>query len=148
LAINYTEGIIMIRKFVLTDCVTNISPDCTKTFQREIKRGRPRINCDACLAFKPTAEELAAKLQRTCPCGTSFTIKQGRGRKADKCDACRNIGVVYRRDDSGNIQTLSKSEAAREYQVTREQAAKERAMLLKMSMDKLVAKTDRVVIHH
>ncbi len=142
----------MKRTFIITDCLTQVSPDCTKTFQREVKQGRPRINCDACSkakvkAFK-TANSTPVSLDRQCPCGAAFTVKPGRGRKADKCDACRASGIVYRRDESGTIKTLTKDQALRENQERNSAVARERAMLLTLSMQKLHAKTDRKVIVH
>ncbi len=139
----------MKRVIIISDCLTQVSPNCTKTFEREPKRGRPRISCDACYGVKVSAKSSTpASLDRKCPCGTAYTVKPGRGRKADKCDACRSAGIVYRRNESGTIQTLTKSEALRENQERNTEAAKERAMLLTMSMQKLAAKTDRVVIVH
>ncbi len=140
----------MKRTFVITDCLTQLSPDCMKTFQREVKRGRPRISCDACFNVKPAVKTngASASLDRMCPCGTAFKVKPGRGRKSDKCDACRASGIVYRRDETGTIQTLTKDQALRENQERNSEAAKERAMLLTLSMQKLAAKTDRKVIVH
>lgn len=142
--------------YTVEQCRDRVSPQCTGTFHREIKRGRPQVNCEFCKAFKaPTARVAAAKksdepidTKRECPCGAEFHIKLGRGRKASKCDECRANGVVYRADEDGELQAIRAETLAQEQREKDEQAGKERAERLVMMMRPLLLKTDRQVIMH
>lgn len=140
------------------DCMTKVSPDCTKTFQREPKRGRPPVSCPACRtvakkaptkAAKPAESIVAPSLDRTCPCGTVYQIKPGRGRKAEKCEQCREAGTVYRADEDGQLQAIRAETLAEEQRELKEQAGKDRAALLCQMMEPLLkANKERKIIVH
>ena len=139
--------------YVVTECRDKISPECTKTFKREVKRGRPQINCAPCKAVKvpQTASTVVdpATLERECPCGNKFSVKLGRGRKASKCDDCRSNGTVYRTDEDGELQVIRAETLAEEQRELREQAGKERAARLCDLMAPLLKSTrERAVIVH
>lgn len=134
-------------RFEIRDCQARISANCTKTFQRELKRGRPPVDCPACKAEKNPVTPFAAvstsqgetpSLERTCPCGKTFMLRQGRGRKATKCGDCRAAGTVYRIKDDGEIQALRAETIRREQEELREQAGKDRAERLTLMMGPLL----------
>lgn len=134
-------------RFEIRDCQSKISDDCTQTFRRELKRGRPPVDCPACKAEKKpvvtpvtvnVAQDETPSLERTCPCGKAFTIKQGRGRKATKCDDCRSAGTVYRTNDDGEIEAIRAETIRREQEELREQAGKARAERLTLMMGPLL----------
>lgn len=137
--------------YVVTTCRDQISPQCTKTFNREVKRGRPQVNCDACKASKgipAVSASVPASLERECPCGAKFTVLPGRGRKPSKCDNCRAAGTVYRANEDGELEAIRAEALAEEQREKAEQAGKERAAKLTILMGPLLRKTDRVVIPH
>ena len=142
--------------YVVTECRDKVSANCTKTFNREVKRGRPAVNCEACKAeVKPATAatikvdgEASVSMDRTCPCGKSFTIKPGRGRKASKCDECRANGTVYRANEDGDLEAIRAETLAEEAREKAEQAGKDRAEALVRMMAPLHLKRERVVIHH
>lgn len=142
--------------YEVRDCTLLVSPQCTKTFQRLLTRGRPPIACPACRDFKAAKKVQVAKvakqtvevsLNRTCPCGTVFEIKPGPGRKASKCESCREAGTVYRADDDGVMQAIRSEALAEEQRELREQAGRERAERLCQMMAPLLKRTkERQVI--
>lgn len=144
--------------YVVTECRDKISPDCTKTFNREVgKRGRPQVNCFACKAYKaPTAPRATsesksaepASRERLCPCGSTFTVSQGRGRKATKCASCREAGTVYRTNDDGMIEAIQQDQLSREQQERDEARGRERAANLFEMMKPLIAKRSAQVSTH
>lgn len=141
--------------YVVTECRDKVSPNCTKTFNREVKRGRPQVNCDACKAdktVKPTGIKitgLGPVLERLCPCGNKFMINPGRGRKAQKCDDCRAAGTVYRMDDDGELQAIRAEALAEEQRELREENGRQRAARLVEMMKPLLSdKRERKVIVH
>lgn len=143
--------------YVVTECRDKVSSNCTKTFQREVKRGRPQVNCDACKAVKapvaktetkqpkkvakPAVDE-APSLDRLCPCGNTFQIRQGRGRKATKCDACRAAGTVYREDEDGQLQAIRAEALAEEQRELREEAGRQRSARLTEMMGPLIRRDE------
>ena len=137
--------------YVVTTCRDQVSPNCTKSFNREVKRGRPQVNCDACKAHKGTpavSADVPASLERECPCGNKFTIMPGRGRKPTKCNDCRAAGTVYRENEDGEIEAIRAATLAEEQREKAVQAGNERAANLTILMGPLLRKTDRVVIPH
>lgn len=137
--------------YTVTECRDKVSPDCTKTFNREVKRGRPQVNCDACKAYKVKpviTADVPASLERECFCGNKFSIMPGRGRKPTKCNDCRAAGTVYRENEDGEIEAIRAATLAEEQREKAEQAGKERAANLTIMMGPLLRKTDRVVIPH
>jgi hypothetical protein len=141
--------------YKVVECRDKISPNCTKTFNLEVKRGRPQVNCDACKsagkAVRPSGvvvTDSGPVLERTCPCGAKFTINPGRGRKATKCNKCREEGVVYRANDDGQLEAIQAATLAEEQREKAEQQGRERAANLMILMGPLLRKTDRVVIPH
>lgn len=144
--------------FEIRDCQIKASPNCTKTFQRELKRGRPPVACYECrkavkvvrtAASQPAQSNAEpASLTRQCPCGQSFDIKPGRGRKAEKCEDCRNAGTVYRTDADGMLETIRRDQIEREETERRIEAGRIRAANLFDRMQPLFEKKNRVVIVH
>lgn len=129
--------------FIVTDCRDQISPNCTKTFKRFVKRGRPAVNCPACKATKVqvvTQGTAVPNMERECPCGNKFNIKPGRGRKATKCDDCRSNGTVYRLNEEGELDAIRAETLAEEQRELREQAGKDRAARLVEMMSPLIAR--------
>src|SRR3954462_6219551 len=130
-----TKGTTMKISYVITECRDKISANCAKSFQREVKRGRPQVNCDACKAemhkvVRTTSIVIAGEgpvLERECPCGNKFNINPGRGRKASKCSDCREAGTVYRTNDEGTIEAIRAETIAEELREKAEQAGRERA---------------------
>lgn len=119
------------------ECKTQISSECTKTFQRSPGRGRPAISCPPCReAKKPVAKKAATYTvtevpgERVCPCGTKFQVKPGRGRKAEKCDGCRDSGTAYRQNSEGVIEEIRAETIRREQAEILEQKGKDRAEAL------------------
>lgn len=134
--------------YVITECRDKLSPKCAKTFNREVKRGRPQVNCDACKAVKVTPAKSATIAtdqvrKGECPCGNEFTINPGRGRKPTKCDACRANGTVYRTDEDGEIQTIRAEALAEEQREIREQNGRDRAAALVDLMAPLIKKDEQ-----
>lgn len=152
--------------FVVTDCRDQISPNCTKTFKRFVKRGRPAVNCPACKGVKAVAtaaeshdcnsegwdcmfnngvksHNKVASMERECPCGNKFNIKPGRGRKATKCDDCRSNGTVYRLNEEGELDAIRAETLAEEQRELREQAGKDRAERLVAMMSPLIARDNK-----
>jgi hypothetical protein len=141
--------------YVVTECRDKISPQCTKTFTREVKRGRPQVNCDACKSFatpvnKPVKSDKTepVSLERECPCGTKFTVEPGRGRKASKCSACREAGTVYRTNDDGLVEAIQKDQLDREQHERDAEAGRLRAQNLFDMMAPLLKRRDRDTIPH
>ncbi len=147
--------------FTVETCRDKVSPNCTTTFNRQVKRGRPQVNCDACKAYKTTpvkkqgtkkakpaqaAQIPAEGMQRECPCGNKFMVMPGRGRKATKCDVCREAGIVYRQNDDGELEEIRREALAEEQREKAEQAGRERAERLFNMMAPLLAKRERQVI--
>lgn len=136
--------------YVVTECRDKVSPNCTKTFNREVKRGRPQLNCHACKSTKVVTPrvnsfdvpEASDSLERTCGCGSTFTVKTGRGRKAGKCGACRSAGIVYRRDDDGVLQEIRAETLRIEQQEIREENGRIRAQNLFDLMAPLIRKRE------
>lgn len=141
--------------FEIRECRLKSSPNCTETFQRELKRGRPPVACPACKsAAKPVISPVSsvrvdsvtgvATKESICPCGKAFEIKSGRGRKATKCIDCRSAGIVYRTDDDGQIETIQAETIAREIQEKKDAAGKARAeRLVAMMVPLLKRDTER-----
>ena len=145
--------------YEIRDCLVKQSPACTKTFKRELKRGRPPVACPVCRDFKaakaprvtkPVAQVATVDVNRTCPCGTVFQIDPTtRGRKPSKCDPCREAGTVYRADEDGVMQAIRAEALAEEQRELREQAGRERAERLCALMEPLLKSTkERKVIVH
>src|ERR1044071_7845217 len=114
-------------KIVIAQCRDRISPKCKVNFRRKVQRGRPQVNCDECKSYKIPAHKRPAKTHEcnsdgwdcmvnngkqehnkvdiktlTCPCGNSYNVNMaGRGRKATKCETCRDAGTVYRENEDG-----------------------------------------------
>lgn len=134
--------------YVVTECRDKLSPECTKTFNREVKRGRPQVNCDACKNFiagaPKTAEDSSGIRQGTCGCGNKFDILPGRGRKPTKCNDCRANGTVYRTDDDGQLQAIRAEALAEEQRELREEAGRARAEALVARMAILIEKRNKV----
>lgn len=138
------------------DCKIQISPDCTKTFQRTPQRGRPPVACSECrkMNVKPAAVRTQVNdinpdtQERVCGCGQTFKIKPGRGRKAEKCDSCREAGKVYRRNDDGDLEEIRAEALRREQEEKREEAGKLRAQNLFDMMKPLLEKRSRELIIH
>jgi hypothetical protein len=137
--------------YVVTECRDKVSQSCTKTFNREVKRGRPQVNCDACKAHKAPAApkvnisetgQITVDLTRECPCGKKFEIRPGRGRKATKCDDCRSNGTVYRMDEDGELQAIRAEALAEEQRELREQAGRERSAALIAMMAPLIRRDE------
>jgi hypothetical protein len=128
------------------ECATKVSPNCTGSFTREKRRGRPFVSCEACREVKKVAVTTrttaanpinAETQERTCGCGTTFKVKPGRGRKAEKCDECRAAGTVYRRTDDGMLEAIQADQLKREDNERKREAGETRALLLHMDMQKL-----------
>ncbi len=140
--------------YIVTECRDKVSKNCTQTFNREVKRGRPQVNCDACKAektVKPTGvviTDTGPVLERVCPCGNKFTINPGRGRKASKCDDCRAAGTVYRENADGEIETVEAARLAEEQRERAEAEGRKRADNLFNLMAPLLEKRNRQVIVH
>ena len=150
------------------DCLTKVSPTCNGKFEREARRGRPPVSCPACqqhivtTKMKPVAKpktsrevkmtvvsnDDATKLTRECPCGNSFQIKAGRGRKATKCDDCREAGTVDRTSEDGSLEAIRAETLRREQEEKAIQAGKDRANRLFDLMAPLLKKKTRTVIIH
>lgn len=132
---------------VTTPCRDKVSPQCTGTFEKKIQRGRPQVNCVPCKDFKlkpKTSTKVRAAnpinvetMERDCPCGNKFKVKPGRGRKAEKCEDCRNAGTVYRVDDDGLVQAVKADQVKAEEHARRAAAGRERALLLHLDMQKI-----------
>ncbi len=144
--------------YEIRDCLLLISPQCTKTFQRLLTRGRPPVACPACRDFKAAKPKVtkqvkqvaAVDVNRTCPCGTVFQIDPTtRGRKPSKCEGCREAGTVYRADEDGVMQAIRAEALLEEQRELREQAGRERAEALCKMMEPLLKSTkERKVIVH
>ncbi len=80
---------------------------------------------------------------RKCPCGTDFKIMPGRGRKASKCQSCREAGIVYRVNDEGELAVIRAETLAEEQREKAEQAGKDRAERLFNLMQPLIARDSR-----
>ena len=126
----------------IRDCEVKLSPNCTKTFEREPRRGRPHKACVPCRELKPAKPTVnvfqTEVLEGKCPCGETFEIRPGRGRKPSKCVKCREAGRVYRRDDDGVLQEIQADQLRREDQERKRQAGHDRALLLFLDMQKLI----------
>jgi hypothetical protein len=144
--------------YSVEECRDKISSDCTGTFNRLVKRGRPQVNCDACKAAKVPASTRKLNAanpinvetrERICGCGATFTVKAGRGRKAEKCDDCRESGKVYRRNDEGALEEIRAETLRREQEEKKEAAGKLRAENLFMMMKPLLKNTRKreVIVH-
>lgn len=133
---------------IIEQCATQVSPECTKTFERKPQRGRPAKSCEPCRNYAKVDKPTMAKgsLDRTCPCGASFQVKPGRGRKAVKCDTCRAAGTVYRQNSDGDIEAIRAETLAEEQREKAEQAGKERAGRLCEMMEPLLRKSSRMLI--
>lgn len=133
-----------------TECRDKISPNCTKKFMREVKRGRPQVNCEACKAVvKPSTNslktinvDLNAVRKGQCPCGQEFDINPGRGRKPSKCNDCRAAGTVYRMDEDGELQTIRAEALAEEQREIREEYGRQRAAALFDLMQPLIRRDE------
>jgi hypothetical protein len=151
--------------YIETECRDKVSPHCTKVFRREVKRGRPQVNCEACKNFKAPTGRFAAKPaskvtteltkavsgelgKGQCPCGNVFDINPGRGRKPSKCHDCRTAGIVYRTDEDGRIQEIRAEALAEEQREIREANGRDRAENLFQRMQPLIQKRNREVIVH
>lgn len=159
-----------LRTFIVEECRAKSSPDCTQTFKRERKRGRPQLDCNPCRAARTKAAPAIAKVMvhdcnsegwecivnndvtdhhrkaeftRSCPCGNTFIVKAGRGRKAEKCDSCRNAGTVYRLNDEGTVETIRAEALAEEQREIREQAGRDRAARLCELMAPLLLRDEK-----
>ena len=132
-----------------TLCRDKVSADCTGVFEKKKQRGRPPVNCAACIQFKAKLKPAGAQpLDRTCSCGSVFQVKPGRGTKAQKCDDCRTPRPVKRRSDDGLLEAAHADAAERKEQERK--AGEQRAMLLKMTMDRLhaiPASSRKVIVH-
>jgi len=138
--------------FEIRECLIKTSSNCTGTFQRQVKRGRPPVGCEACrkspVVSTPTRKMATTKVESSpaeertgeCPCGNKFVIKGGRGRKPTKCEDCRTKGTVYRLDADGLIQTIQADMLEREARERAEEAGKQRAMNLIEMMKPLLKK--------
>lgn len=130
--------------YIVTECRDKISPKCTKTFNREIKRGRPQVNCEPCKAVKVakpvTVDGVMALGKGQCPCGAEFDINPGRGRKPTKCNDCRAAGTVYRADDNGDLQAIRAEALVEEQREIREENGRQRAAALVDMMAPLLKK--------
>jgi len=137
--------------FEIRNCLIKTSSKCTGTFQRQVKRGRPPLGCEACrtVAASPATTKTASPapvktpgVEQTgeCPCGNSFVIKPGRGRKPTKCDECRASGTVYRTDEDGMVQAIQADMLEREARERAEEAGRVRAQNLIEMMRPLLKK--------
>jgi len=138
--------------YTIETCRDQLSPECTKTFNREIKRGRPQVNCNACKAYKvPVAprgkqniEGKPEQVERDCPCGKKFMVTTiGRGRRPSKCEACRDAGTVYRANDDGVIEAIRAETLSEEQRELREQAGRDRAAALVALMKPLIDRDEK-----
>lgn len=141
----------MKKTFVETDCRDKIAPNCTQTFMREVKRGRPQVNCDACKTYSKPKVSLTGTVvnelgKGQCPCGNVFDINPGRGRKPTKCNDCRAAGTVYRENEDGEIEAIRAAALAEEQREKAEEAGRIRAEALFQRMQPLLRRTDRQVI--
>lgn len=155
------------------DCRDKVSPNCTKTFERVAKRGRPQLSCNPCREFTKTSavsrksvaqvashtcnadgwdcmvnngvqEHHQVSVTMQCPCGNSFVVATGgRGRKATKCEACREAGTVYRTNDDGMIEAIRAETLAEEQREKAEQAGRERADRLFQMMRPLIERDNK-----
>ncbi len=141
----------------IRECKLNLSPKCTKTFQREARRGRPPVSCPECKIVKDSTKATPRRISnaivlednsRQCGCGKTFQVKAGRGRKAEKCDECREQGKTYRRNEDGILEEIRQEQLRREEDERRREAGRERAMLLVERMKPLFNKANRTVIVH
>jgi hypothetical protein len=136
--------------YTIETCRDKISADCTGTFHRIIKKGRPQVNCEPCKAAlkapvrKPRVAKTVVKVEQPaektveCPCGKSFVVATtGRGRRPTKCTVCREAGTVYRTNDDGLIEAIRAETLAEEARELREQAGRERAERLVEMMKRL-----------
>jgi hypothetical protein len=137
-------------KYQVLDCKTNTHPKCTGTFKREVKRGKVPTSCTLCKAVvKPVNTSEPTELASTCPCGNTFTFMSGgRGRKREKCDECRDSGVMYRQNSDGGYDAKTLADQQAEERERAEAIGLERAMALIERMKLLHLKTNRTVIHH
>jgi hypothetical protein len=141
-------------KYIKTDCRAKTSEKCSGTFMRKLQRGRPQLDCTACKANRTTPAKAAVQAaqeitQGICPCGNTFEIKPGRGRKPSKCQECRDAGTVYRANEDGELEAIRAEALAEEQREIREQAGKERAAALFDMMAPLLKSTrERKVIVH
>lgn len=132
---------------VRTDCKIQVSPNCSKVFDRPQRPGRPQVNCDACKAFKAPAA-VGTEITKVCGCGENFTVRSGRGRKPSRCAKCVQEGTVYRVTDDDQIETVRKDALVRENQERKEANGRATAERLFALMGPLLRKTDRKVIVH
>lgn len=141
-------------KYVVTECRAKTSANCSKTFKRKVQRGRPQLDCSACKADRGTVVKPAEKATQQvtsgiCPCGNTFEIKPGRGRKPSKCVTCRDAGTVYRTNDDGELEAIRSEALAEEQREIREANGKARAEnLFNMMAPLLSDRRERQVIVH
>jgi hypothetical protein len=133
---------------IIEDCTTQVSPKCTKTFERKAQRGRPAKSCEPCRelikAGKAVSSMVANEIGKgKCPCGNVFDINPGRGRKPSKCHDCRTAGTVYRKNDDGTMDAIRAEALAEEQREIREQAGKDRAARLCDMMQPLIARDSK-----
>jgi len=144
---------------ITDDCKRKISPQCTGTFTFQRKAGRPPIACQPCRDFKAAStrpKTVKASPQQVskrpesvvCGCGTTFPVLNTRGSLPKRCTKCREDGVTWRKDASGNTVAISAAQLNREQMEKSHAISRERAMLLQEAMKKLNNKTDRKVIVH
>ena len=143
---------------ITDDCKRKVSPQCTGTFTFERKRGRPPVACQPCRNHKveirprtssASPQQVSKRPESVvCGCGTTFPVLNTRGSLPKRCLKCREDGVTWRKDASGNTVAISAAQLNREQMEKSHAISRERAMLLQEAMKKLNNKTDRKVIVH
>jgi hypothetical protein len=109
----------------------------------------PGVKSVTRVVTNPSPVAVGEEKSATCPCGTEFTfIKPARGRSREKCDGCRDAGIMYRQNDSGGFDAKTLQDQAEEERERKEALGHERAANLVKMMHPLLQKRHRTVIVH
>jgi|SRR3954468_8308930 len=92
-----------------------------------------------CIVNNDVTDHRKVSKLENCPCGNTFTVAlSGRGRRATKCNACREAGTVYRANDDGMMEAIRAETLAEESREIREQNGRDRAQALWERMQPLI----------